>query len=122
MTETLFSKYGGFSGVGKLVHEFYKKVLAEPSLVHYFKDVPMQKLMEHQTNFLSKAMSGPDRYDGRDLVLAHKRFEISGKDFSLVAECLEETLDEAGLEEEDIAAIMAVIDSTREQIVSSDSE
>jgi len=72
MTVTLFSKCGGFSTVGKLVHEFYKKVLAEPSLVSCFKDVPMQKPMEHQTNFLSKAMSGPDKYDGRDLELAHK--------------------------------------------------
>jgi len=122
MTESLFSKYGGFSAIGKLVHEFYKKVLAEPSLVHYFKDVPMQRLMEHQTNFLSIAMSGPDRYEGRDLVLAHKRFEISEEEFSLVAECLEETLDEAGLDEEDIAAIMAVVGTTREQIVSHDSE
>jgi len=40
----------------------------------------------------------------------------------LVAECLEETLDEAGLDEEDIAAIMAVVGTTREQIVSHDSE
>ncbi len=122
MTESLFSKYGGFSAIGKFVHEFYKKVLAEPSLVHYFKDVPMQRLMEHQTNFLSIAMSGPDRYEGRDLLLAHKRFEISEEDFSLVAECLEETLDEAGLDEEDIAAIMAVVGTTREQIVSHDSK
>jgi len=66
-------------------------------------------------------MSGPDRYEGRDLVLAHKRLEISGKDFSLVAECLEETLDEAGLDEEDIAAIMIVVGSTRALIVSNDS-
>lgn len=118
MAESLFSKYGGFVAVGKLVHEFYKKVLDEPELVHYFKDVPMQKLMEHQTNFLSRAMAGPDKYEGRDLVLAHKQFGISDKEFSLVVDCLEETLDEAGMDEGDITAIMTVIAETKKQIVS----
>ena len=122
MPESLFSKYGGFPRVAKLVHEFYKKVLAEPPIAPYFKEVPIEKLMEHQTNFLSKAMGGPDQYEGRNLAKAHERFNISEKDFSTVANCLEETLEEAGVADEDIAAIMDIVASTQQQVVSNKAE
>ncbi|OUR98609.1 globin [Halobacteriovorax marinus] len=117
MAESLFEKYGGFSTLGKLVVEFYKKVLNDKTVAHFFEDVEMDKLMEHQTNFLAFALGGPNEYAGRDVKVAHEVMDISNRDFSIVAGYLEETLDEAGVEEADIATIISIVSGLQDQIV-----
>ena len=44
---------------------------------------------------------------------------IQGEHFAEVAEILEETLEDAGVEEEDIQTIMGIVASTRPEIVAS---
>jgi hemoglobin len=62
-------------------------------------------------------LGGPASYSGRDLRAAHERLNITGKDFFLVADLLEETLEEAGVEDEDIETIMKIVASTQVDIV-----
>ena len=113
----LFDKYGGFETLAKLVHEFYSKLLEDSEIKPYFQAVDLEKLMQHQVNFLGLALGGPNKYEGKDLGVAHKHLNISEEHFLIVAGYLEEVLDEAGVDESDIAAIMAVVGSTKEQIV-----
>lgn len=117
MSETLFDKYGGFNTFSAVVSSFYQKVLDSDQLAHYFENVNMDKLMNHQTNFLSKALGGPDQYEGRDLKKVHARFEITLPDFQEVAELLAESLDEGGVEAEDVKTIISVVGGLQDQIV-----
>lgn len=117
MLDSLFQKYGGFETVSKLVHEFYKKVMADENLKPYFKNVELEGLMEHQTKFLSQVLGGPNEYKGRELFEAHKNLGITDKAFGLVAEYLEETLDEAGVEDADVEVIMNIVASVKDKIV-----
>ena len=43
--------------------------------------------------------------------------DIKGENFAEVAEILEETLEDAGVEDEDIKTIMGIVGSTRSEIV-----
>ncbi|MEE8058896.1 MAG: group 1 truncated hemoglobin [Pseudomonadales bacterium] len=117
MIETLFDKYGGFTTFSALVTNFYQKVLDSDQLAPYFEGVDMDSLMTHQTNFLAKALGGPDKYDGRDLVKAHARFNISLLNFQEVVELLEESLEEGGVESEDINTIISLVNNLQSQIV-----
>lgn len=117
MSETLFEKYGGFSTVGDIVHEFYEKIMDTESLEHYFWDVDMTRLMSHQTDFIAMAMGGPAAYSGRSLKEAHRHLKITEKDFFCVAGLLEEALEEAGMEDDDIRAVIEIVASTRDDIV-----
>jgi len=117
MADTLFDKYGGFDTFSTIVSNFYKKILDSEQVEHYFRDIDLDRLMSHQTNFLAKALGGPDKYAGKDLALAHANMNISSEDFNEVAELLEEALEESGVKEEDIATILAVIGSFKAQIV-----
>ena len=119
MSESLFDKYGGLETVSKLVHEFYKKVLADVELKPYFKDTDLDNLMQHQVKFLSFALGGPIEYLGRDLKVAHEPLNITKDHFGMVAEYLEEVLDEAGVEDSDVEVIMGIVGSVENQIVSS---
>jgi hemoglobin len=122
VSETLFDKYGGFSTVGSIVHSFYEKVMDTDSLLHYFEGIDMERLIRHQTDFLCLLLGGPVNYSGRDLRQAHRRLNITEEDFDLVAELLEETLEESNVEYEDIEAIMSIIVSTKPDIIVSDSQ
>ena len=117
-TETLFDKYGGFPTFSDLVSKFYDKVLDSDNLAPYFEGINMDTLMTHQTNFLSKALGGPDKYAGRDLAKAHARFKITSTDFGEVAELLQETLEEGGVSDKDVETIIATVASLKSEIAS----
>ena len=114
----LYEKYGGFETVSKLVEAFYEDVLDSDLLKDYFKGTPMTKLIGHQTDFLCKVLGGPDNYDGRSLVAAHKGLNITPEAFAEVARILQETLEDGGVEDEDVATILGVVGGTAHDIIS----
>ncbi len=118
MSITLFDKYGGFKTFGMVVSCFYQKVLDSEQLAPYFENVNMEKLISHQTNFLSKALGGPDKYKGLDLKSSHARLNITENAFNETVELLEEALEEGGVEKPDISTIISLVASLKDQIVS----
>ena len=117
MSETLFKKYGGFDTINTLVQTFYGKVLQSDNLTPFFKDIDMDKLMDHQTRFISQVLGGPVHFKEDVLFKAHQHLNIKEEDFLEVAEYLKETLEEAGVEDGDISIIMGIVTSTKEQIL-----
>ena len=118
MSETLYEKYGGFTTISNIVHSFYEKVLETDSLLHYFKGIDMERLARHQTDFLTLVFGGPVNYTSDRLREAHAKLRIPVADFECVADLLEESLEEADVEDEDIEAIMEVIAASKGDIVS----
>lgn len=115
--ESLFHKYGGFTSVGSIVLAFYEKILDTDELLPYFQGIDMERLIGHQTDFLCMILGGPAHYSGRDLRAAHERLHITVPHFFIVADLLEEALEEAGVEDDDVEAIIKVVASTQKDIV-----
>jgi len=115
--QSLFHKYGGFATVGSVVLSFYEKILDTEELVPYFEGIDMERLIRHQTDFLCMILGGPAHYSGRDLRTAHHRLNIITRDFLTVADLLEEALEEAGVEDEDVETILEVVAGTKDDIV-----
>ncbi len=118
MAQSLFDKYGGFETFSAVVSNFYQKVLDSEELRPYFEGIKMERLMSHQTNFISLALGGPNKYEGRDIVEAHGKLHISEPHFMEVVDLLDEALEEGGVEEQDVASINAIVMSLKAQIVS----
>lgn len=115
--ESLYDKYGGFATVSTLVHKFYEKINATPDLEPYFENTDMERLIDHQTKFLCMVLGGPNEYKGRELKAAHKNLRITTPHFGIVADILQETLEEGGVEDKDVATIMGVVGGTKDDIV-----
>ncbi|MBP7283357.1 MAG: group 1 truncated hemoglobin [Leptospiraceae bacterium] len=114
---SLYDKYGGIPVISKIVHNFYGKILKSQDLKKFFENVNIENLMNHQIQLFSHVMGGPTQYDLTRLKNAHSRMDIKGENFAEVAEILEETLEDAGVEDEDIKTIMGIVGSTRSEIV-----
>ena len=115
---SLFEKYGGFSTVSAIVHAFYADLRDSPQVKHYFENINMEKLIDHQTKFISHALGGPAHYEGKTLLQAHRHLKVSADDFDEVADILKDNLEDAGMEDEDVHTVMAIVGSVRDAIVS----
>ena len=115
--QSLFNKYGGFSTIHEIVRNFYADVLSEDSLKHYFENISMEVLVKHQSDFLSQVLGGPIQYKGRTLREAHQTLNITRANFDLVAQLLQENLEDAGVEDDDVTAILEIVATTLPDIV-----
>ena len=114
---TLFDKYGGYETVQNIVIEFYREVLSRETLAPYFVNVKLERLIDHQTRFLSHLLGGPAAYQGKTLEAAHHNLHISGAAFDEVASILSVVLEDAGVLEGDLQSIMQIVGNARSMIV-----
>ena len=115
--ESLYNKYGGFEAVSKIVHGFYDKVLMSEILKPYFEGMNTQRLIDHQTRFFCDIMGGPIAFEGRTLAEVHRGKSITEDAFAEMAELLEETLEDHGVEDGDVNALMMIVEDLKDQIV-----
>jgi len=105
MSMSLFDRCGGFAVVRRVVAEFYDRVLESPRLSPYFADVNMRMLVDHQTKFIASLMGGPATFSDDALRRAHANLGITPDEFRETAELLAETLEDFGVDEDDIAMV-----------------
>jgi hemoglobin len=77
----------------------------------------MERIIDHQTKFIAHVLGGPAEYSGRELAVAHSSLKITGSAFYEVAEILQETLEDAGMEAEDVSKVMGIVAGARGSVV-----
>ena len=117
---SLYRRIGYAGGLLWLVNTLYKRVLADPLLMPYFKhldDQDRQWLRWHMLTLLAVVTGGPSKYAGRDLHEAHADLHITEEAFDQVAWHLRATLQELGIQQEDQQAILAAVQARRDEVV-----
>ncbi|SHM92472.1 group I truncated hemoglobin [Cryptosporangium aurantiacum] len=116
--ETIFERIGGEPAVAAVVDLFYAKVIADPSLAPYFDGVDLEQLKEHQRLFVGQALGAERPYPGRALSVAHAGLGITPAAFAAVVGHLAASLAEAGVDDETISQIAAVLVPLEPEVVS----
>jgi len=114
---TLYKRIGGETAIRAAVDRFYERVLADPSLSHFFNRISMPRLKAHQFAFLSQALGGPKEYTGSSMSEAHARLAIEQHHFDSVAVHLVETLRELSVPEDIVGEIATAITPLASQVV-----
>lgn len=115
---TLFDKYGGTPTMKLLVREFYKDARTNQKVGHFFSKLDMEKLIDHQVQFLSFVLGKPVRdYKVHELANSHHPLHISDADFDEIGRVLVKTLNKAGVTNDDIKLVMGVVFEIRDEIV-----
>ena len=117
MDQTLYEKYGGFGTVSKVVMRLYDKLLDDDDVGPFFDDVDMPRLIDHQTKFVASLMGGPASFSDGHIERAHKGMQIHDLHFDRLKELITETLNEFGVEEADIGAVLAAFEARRSLLV-----
>ncbi|MCJ8345559.1 group 1 truncated hemoglobin, partial [bacterium] len=80
----LFEEIGGAGAVDAAVELFYRKVLTDDRISHFFDDVDMDGQIAKQKGFLTMAFGGPNNYSGKDLRDGHAHLVEKGLNSSHV--------------------------------------
>ena len=114
---SLYQRIGGQPAIDAAVELFYKKVLADKRVNHFFEDVNMKKQRSKQKAFLAAALGGPIPYKGKDLRKAHASLDLKESDFNTIAEHLIATLKELKVDDKLIGEVMAVVATTKDAVL-----
>lgn len=116
----LYEQLGGQAAVDAAVDKFYRRVLADDRIAHFFDGVDMTKQAAKQKAFLTVAFGGPNNYSGKDMKDGHAHLVAKGLNdshFDAVVEDLGATLKEMGVSDELIAQVAAIAETTREDVL-----
>lgn len=117
---SLYEQLGGQPAIDAAVDVFYRKVLTDDSISHFFTDVDMDHQIARQKAFLTMAFGGPNQYQGADLRNAHQRLVARGLNdshFNAVAGHLNETLRELGVAPALIDQVMSIAGGAKNDVL-----
>ncbi len=113
---TLFDRFGGASRVAEIVRAMYDRVLADPDLAHFFKEVSMDRLHGMQFEFIASALDGPIVYTGAELTAIHKGRGITDQHFAAFCGHFADAAESFGVDPQDIDAALARLAMYKDKI------
>lgn len=78
MVDKLYDLIGGKQTVWAATESFYRRVLADESVSHFFKSTDMAHLIARQSMFISMLLGGRVVYTGKDITAAHAQSREQG--------------------------------------------
>lgn len=118
---SIYEQVGGKPAVDLAVENFYRKVLTDERICHFFDDIDMEQQMAKQAGFLTMVLGGPNSYTGKTMREGHSHLLSKGLNDSHVDAVLEHlagTLSELNVPQELIQQVVAVAESTRNDVLS----
>ncbi|WP_010597782.1 group I truncated hemoglobin [Rickettsiella massiliensis] len=119
-SSTLFNKIGGQNTVNQAVDIFYRKILLDNRINHFFLDIDMNKQIQKQKGFLTLALGEPNHYTGKTLREGHAHLVkrgLSDQHVDYVLEHLTQSLIELGVTATDIAEVIAIANQVRDEVL-----
>ena len=120
MPSSLYERLGGQAAVNSAVDIFYRKVLTDQRVNHFFDGVDMEQQINKQKGFLTMVFGGPNHYTGKGMREGHRHLVQKGLNDShvdAIIELLGATLTELGVSENDIQEVAAIANSVRSDVL-----
>ncbi len=117
---SIYEHIGGAPAMDAAVDLFYRHVLSDERICHWFDDVDMARQAAKQKAFLTMAFGGPNNYTGKDMRVGHAHLVARGLNdshFNAVAENLKKTMEELKVPANLISEALAVAESTRNDVL-----
>jgi hemoglobin len=134
--KSLYDRLGGEAGMHDIVGDFVTRAMADPrinwprkgvtkgGIVHRGEsvewnptDANVEQMKKHIAQFLTLSTGGPSNYDGKDMKSAHAGMRITNPEFDAAVGDLKATLDKLHIGDKEQRELLAIIETTREQIV-----
>jgi hemoglobin len=95
--DALYREFGGQPGLVKLMDDFMLRLLADPRMNPFFKDVDQKHVKEQLVDQLCQVSGGPCKYTGKEMKKAHSGFDITTSNFNALVEDLQQSMDAQGI-------------------------
>jgi len=120
---SLYDRLGGIYSIATVVDDFIDRVMADARLnanprvdeAHHRVLPPGFKYLV--TEMLAEAAGGPQHYTGRAMAESHRELQITPEEWRAFMEDLNETLDKFDVPQQERSEVIAIVESTRNDIV-----
>jgi hemoglobin len=133
----LYERLGGEQGIAKIVDDFMPRALQDPRVNWQRKGVErggfsfrrnrsvtwnatpanVAQLKKHFVQFFSLTTGGPAHYEGKGMKSAHANMHITNAEFDAAVGDLKASLDKLQIANREQKELLAIVESTRPQIV-----
>jgi truncated hemoglobin YjbI len=120
MIDSLYETIGGRRTVSAAVESFYRRVLADITVRHFFSGVNMEHLRTRQSMFVSMLLGGQIVYTGREITTAHAGSREQGLNdthFDTILLHFRASLEEVGVDPEKVEKIIVLLEGTRNAVL-----
>ncbi len=123
MTNTLFERLGGSKGIAVIVDDTVNEHMKNVNVNARFLPLLEQPerlamIKQHTIEFFSMGSGGPQIYNGKDMVTAHKGMNISPAEYMHVIDDIFLALDKNGMTEDTKKDVLAILWSLKGMIIS----
>jgi hemoglobin len=120
---SLYDRLGGIYNIATVVDDFIDRIMVDDRLnanprvdeAHHRVLPPGFKYLV--TEMLAEAAGGPQKYTGRPMEPSHRELRITPDEWRAFIDDLNQTLDKFDVPEQERSEVVAIVESTREDIV-----
>ena len=116
MIDNLYELIGGRRAVWAATEAFYRRVLEDESVRHFFDSAAIAHLRARQSMFISMLLGGQVVYTGKEIGAAHARAREQGladKHFDAFLKHFRAALDEVGVKSDKAEKVMKLLEGKR---------
>jgi hemoglobin len=95
--DSLYQQLGGEPGLTRLMDDFMTRLLADPRMNPFFKDVNHPHVKAQLVAQLCEVSGGPCKLKGPDMQKAHAGMDITKRDFNALVEVLQDSMSAQGI-------------------------
>jgi hemoglobin len=120
MIDDLYDLIGGNRTIWAATESFYRRVLADDRVSHFFKNTDMAHLMAGQSMFITMLLGGQIVYTGKDITAAHAGARVQGLNdahFDIFLNHFREALEEVGVKNDKSEKVMKLLESKRKAVL-----
>jgi TolB-like protein/truncated hemoglobin YjbI len=111
----LFSLIGGRQTVLAASDSFFRRIVADNSINHFFAGTDLAHLLAHYKMFISALLGGPEPYTGQDIGAAHAHLcpQLNDSHFDAFLKHFRAALQEVGVRDDPAERVMRVLEGKR---------
>jgi hemoglobin len=95
--DALYQQLGAQPGLVKLIDDFMVRLLADPRMNPFFKDVDQAHVKAELVTQFCQVSGGPCRRKGPDMKQAHAGMDINKNNFNALVEVLQQAMEAQGI-------------------------
>jgi hemoglobin len=115
--DALYRAFGEQSGLVKLMDDFMRRLLVDPRMNRFFKDVNQQQVKDQLVVQICELTGGPCKLKGPGMRQVHNNIDITRADFNALVEVLQQSMDAQGIAFGDQNRLLAKLAPMHREII-----
>ena len=117
MTVTLYERLGGEENIIKISNDLVELHKINPMLKARFVNSDFDKVKKSVADFFISGSGGPNVYQGKDMISAHKAMNISDSEFMAAVDDVMNALDKNGIGDKEKSEVLYIFYTLRPEVV-----